>query len=252
MLLAERACPLRHARKRSLPQRIDLNGLADARRDHVLTDLRIHPGELYAGLAGAQQAIGWIFPDPKAGSATVPVDNIAQCRKEIGQELLIAARLEIGADGLEVPQRRIDRVVLGRFALVGKAVWQHALTCVGAECTQDGRNIARAIWGDCKTGKHNHRVTPPIAEPRVACDDCGAGGFPIGGSARDDELVGGQGKLSDPSRSRRHHIRQPRLTALQFPGERCFSRRWRLAFGGCDPRDRFARREPCMKVSRPE
>ena len=45
------------AHERVVPERIDLDRLADARRDHPVADLGIHPGQLHAGLAGAQQPV---------------------------------------------------------------------------------------------------------------------------------------------------------------------------------------------------
>src|SRR5688572_511912 len=53
--------------KRIQPERLDLDRLADAGRDDVITDACIHPGELKSCAAGRQQAIG-IEPDAEAGS----------------------------------------------------------------------------------------------------------------------------------------------------------------------------------------
>src|SRR6185503_12873117 len=43
--------------QRVQPQRLDLDRLPDARRHHPIADLRIHPGELYARLAGGEQSV---------------------------------------------------------------------------------------------------------------------------------------------------------------------------------------------------
>ncbi len=41
-----------------VPERLDFHGLADAWSDYPVPDLGVHPGQLHAGLACMEQAIG--------------------------------------------------------------------------------------------------------------------------------------------------------------------------------------------------
>ncbi len=50
------------------PQRVDFHRLADARSEHLIAVLGVHPGELRAGLAGVQQAVGRIDVNAVAGA----------------------------------------------------------------------------------------------------------------------------------------------------------------------------------------
>ncbi len=63
--------------------------------------------------------------DLVARAAHVPVDDVLQHREQVAQQGLVAGRLVLGADGLEVPEGGIDGVVLRRLPLVGKAVREH-------------------------------------------------------------------------------------------------------------------------------
>jgi hypothetical protein len=54
--------------ERVQPQRLHLHRLADARRDHVVAELGVHPRELDAGLARVEQPVG-CAADPVARAA---------------------------------------------------------------------------------------------------------------------------------------------------------------------------------------
>jgi hypothetical protein len=61
------------------PQRLHLDRLADARRDHLVADLSVHPGELHAWHAGGEQPV-LIHADAKARAGAVAGDDLADCR----------------------------------------------------------------------------------------------------------------------------------------------------------------------------
>ena len=85
-----------------------------------------------AGCAAAtRQGVGWdvgpVDVDLVGRAAHVPVDDVLQDREEVAQEGPVAGSLGVGADGLEVSQRRVDGVVHGSLAFVREAVGEHAL-----------------------------------------------------------------------------------------------------------------------------
>jgi hypothetical protein len=51
-------------RKGVVPERIDFDGFANARRHHPIAHLRIHPGQLHAGNSGLEQTIRRSTPIP--------------------------------------------------------------------------------------------------------------------------------------------------------------------------------------------
>jgi hypothetical protein len=57
----------------------------------------------------------------------MPVDHGFQRLQPVGDESPIAAGAEIGGEGLEEPQRGVDRVVLWTLAAVGKAIGKQTL-----------------------------------------------------------------------------------------------------------------------------
>src|SRR5262249_47034905 len=85
-----------------------------------------HPGQLNARFAGTEQAAG-IEPDAVASAFDVPGDDVGEHGIEfVANEVKIAGVRQIGAHGFEEPEGGIHGVVLGNFAVVGKAVGQHA------------------------------------------------------------------------------------------------------------------------------
>jgi hypothetical protein len=81
-----RACEpprrLRGEAQAAQPKRVDLDRLADPRGHHPVPDLGIHPGQLHPGLAGGEEPIRGIDPDP-----------ISACRHHVID------------DGLRAPER---------------------------------------------------------------------------------------------------------------------------------------------------
>src|SRR5215218_964777 len=64
--------------KRVVPERVDFNGLASARCDDPVADLRIHPRELVALCALTQQPIARVHADAEPRAAHVMVDDVAE------------------------------------------------------------------------------------------------------------------------------------------------------------------------------
>jgi hypothetical protein len=77
---------------------------------------------LHPRLAGAEQPVGEVDVDRVASAAHVPVDDVLRHWEEVAQQGLVAGCLVVGADGLEIPQRGVDGVVLACLTFVGEAV----------------------------------------------------------------------------------------------------------------------------------
>ena len=120
------------------PQRVHLDGLADAWRDHVVADLRVHPRELHARLAGTQETVGGIHRDAVPRSVAMPRHDRFERRVQLFQQPVVSGRGVMGADRLHVPQGRIDRVVLRRVAAVGEPVRQETAVDDPCERAQHG------------------------------------------------------------------------------------------------------------------
>ena len=161
------------------PEGVDLDGFAVARRDGPIADTGVHPGELRAGVAGGEQAVGWVHADLMVRAAHVPIEDVAQG----GSELVVIGQL---TNGFEEPERGVDGVVLGLLAAIGKAIGDQALIEVSEESADDAAGFVEAAASDEEPGEGDHGVAAPIGEPGVASND---GGFAIG--AMDDEVVGG-------------------------------------------------------------
>src|SRR5207244_1469497 len=87
---------VRHYPQCVIPERLDLNGLARSRRDHLFADLSVHPGQLDTWLAGIKQSIR-VDMNVVSSFAEVPRDDLAQFRIELfANEGVIAGRRRIG------------------------------------------------------------------------------------------------------------------------------------------------------------
>ena len=187
-----------HDAQRMLPQRIDLDRLADARRDDLGADLGVHPGQLHPIDAGLQQPVLWINLDVVARAAFVPRDDVLERRPQCGREIQVAARYEVFLHGIEQPQRRIDGVVFGRGAIIGKAIGQHALADMAGEGAQNARNHIEARSAMHESGQRDHGVAAPVGEPWITGDD----GRAEVDAAPHQKLIRRAGQLSDPVRCR--------------------------------------------------
>jgi hypothetical protein len=159
--------------------------------------LGIHPGQLHARLAAAQQPVRRIDRYAIAGAALVMLDDFGELRKGIAQSGMVAGRGDIGAPCLDVPKRGVDRVVIGRAAGTGKDIRQHACVDEPGKRHQDAARRVEASGREAQTGQRDHRVAAPIAEPGIAGDHR----LPVRGVGqrpREDEQIGGEHQPQHP------------------------------------------------------
>ena len=137
-----------------------------------------------------------IFRDPVARAGAIATDDLLEGREDDGQRGVVLGCGVVGTDGLDVPERGVDSVVLGRLAAVGKPVRQHPAVHEPAERREDPARDLGASGRQRQAGQRDHRVAAPVAEPVVAGDDGHAGEIVRAGPAH-HELVGGEHELAD-------------------------------------------------------
>src|SRR5207249_10761925 len=91
-----------------------------------LAHLRVHPGQLDARLPRREQPVGGILLDPVARALAMPADDLLEHGEERLERPVVVRRGEVGADRLDVPERRVHGVVLGRLARVRGPIREHA------------------------------------------------------------------------------------------------------------------------------
>src|SRR6185312_11959922 len=185
--MVELAGKLGHDAESVVPESLNLYRLATPRSDHPVADFRVHPCELYALFTGCKQAAGINF-DPITCAANMPGNDVGKNREQLfTNETQITRVCEILARSFKKPERGIHRVVLGSFAGIGKAVWQHPLICTLCECTQDAAGDVIFSSGKSQAGEGDHCVASPVAKPVIAGNDR------LVRLARNDVLIGGSG-----------------------------------------------------------
>ena len=93
------------------------------------------------------------------------VHNGGERGEQFAEQGHIAGGIEILANGLDIPERGVNRVVLGRLASGGKIVRKHSFTDEACTCPQDIASKPGASGGEAKPRKRDHGVASPIAEP---------------------------------------------------------------------------------------
>ncbi len=162
--------------ERVQPQGLHLDGLADPGRDDPVSHLRVHPGQLDAGLPRGEQAVG-VGLDPISRPARVArqdrLDRALEARHGRPRRRPAGRGhgLEVIVDRDDVPERRVDRVVLGLGALVGKKIWQHALGDGAGPFREDPLGLGQAAGRETQAAERDERVAAPVGEPRVPRDD---------------------------------------------------------------------------------
>src|SRR5664280_781969 len=116
-----------HALQGFDPEGVDFHRLAHARREHLVAETAIHPGNLSGRSIGrrqpsAQQAGIGVHADSEAGATPMPLDHILEAGIEVGEQGLAAPHFQGGAQSQEEPKRRVRGIVLERVALVREAV----------------------------------------------------------------------------------------------------------------------------------
>lgn len=192
-----------------VPEGVDLDRFADAGGDDPIADLGIHPGELNAGLARAEETIGGIDADAVARAGKVVFDDLVQRREQVLDQSVVAGGGVAGADGEDVPEGGVGGVVAGDDAgAVREVVGEQPVGEEVGKRAEDVGGLLGATGGEGETGEGDHRVAAPVVEPVVAGDDGFAGGadgpYPLprpqrwgrgGWAARNQELVGGEDEL---------------------------------------------------------
>src|SRR5262249_14672339 len=108
--------------QRVVPKCIDLNRFAAPRRHHPIAHLRVHPRELIARRALPQEAVPRIDADAEMRAASVMVHDIEEFGQQQTKRLSIIGGSQIALDGMEVPERRVRRVIKPLTLAVGKKI----------------------------------------------------------------------------------------------------------------------------------
>jgi hypothetical protein len=179
---------------RVIPQRPDLDRLADPRRDHPSADLGIHPRQSRTGLAGEDHAVHRVEADMKTRPAFVRVDDREQQRKQIAGQTRIADRIVVRADRFDKPERRVHDVVFRRAKIIGSIPPSTKRANVRRIFSATAGPVVNAIPGSAIIVSR-----PPKRQTMIAGDDRRRIGI-----ARDrpgnDELIGSQHELRNPMR----------------------------------------------------
>src|SRR5438128_2676574 len=167
--------PLRRPRASSMegidPEGLNLDRLADARRDHPVTDLRVHPGQLDPWFAGSQQSVD-VGGDAEARSARIGMQNGLEGGKQTilyqrsGSITGAARRIKKILRCDNEPKRSIYRVELGRIAGVDKSVRKHAFADRVRPSAQDRLGLGKKPTRRHQPAHGDERVATPVGEPR--------------------------------------------------------------------------------------
>ncbi len=195
--LLQQARECRKSVERVDPEGIDFDGFADARSDDPIAELGVHPSELDASGAGEKQRVGGIDFDVVASAANMGVHDSGEDRKQFAKEIEVVSRGEIKTDGLEIPKRGVDGVVLRRAASIRKIIGKHASVDKSRKRLQSFARDFRATERQSEAGESDHGVASPIAKPVVAGDDATAIGI-AGHGASHEKLIGGEHELPEP------------------------------------------------------
>jgi hypothetical protein len=129
----------------------------------------------------------------------VEPDDLLQRRVELLKKPVVARGRVIRANRLEIPERCVDGVVLGRLTGPRESVRKHPAVDEASERLEDAARDLRTTGRQREARQRDHRVAPPVAEPVISRDHCHPVG--IGGERPpDDELVGGEHEVPDPPR----------------------------------------------------
>ncbi len=231
----------KHDVQRVEPERVDLDRLADARREYLIAILGIHPRQLRPRFAGVQESVLLIDMSAVARAIGMRVNDGHQRGKQLGEQLRIGLGLQVVLQRMKHPQRRIRRVVFRSLAAVRKPVRQHAAIDEGGIGLQDvGGNVV-ATQGGREPGQRNHGVAAPVRKPGIAGDDAGRRG--AGGAPAHDELIGCAGQGANPIRRALWQACGQDLAVVVNRLHDLASRDRRRRFGGGDEEERNSRLE---------
>ena len=184
------------------PERVNLDGLADARGHGPAVRARIHPRELRAGLATIEQAVRGIRVNGIARTLRVIGNDFLHASKKLTSEIEITRLPDELAQRVDVPERGVNRVEFRRLAAIRKEIRQHAVTNLAREATQNAPRNFGPSGDERQTGQRDHGVTAPNTEPRVAGNDLGGRLWAFCRSGY-EERIGGENQLGNPIGDRR-------------------------------------------------
>ena len=156
-----------HEAQRVVPERLNLHRLTAPRRDDPSIHLRIHPGELIALCRCGDQTI-LVHVDAEVRSAHMMLDDRFENRKQVFENRGIAADRHVARDRMEVPQRRIDRVIERLPFSLGKEVRKQAILHIVRERAQDRSRLAESACRKREPFETDHGVAAPVREPVIA------------------------------------------------------------------------------------
>ena len=165
-----RALEPRGNAERPHPQRIHLDRLTCTRGDGNAVDPGVHPGQRPAFGTLPEQAVGGVDADPEPRSLEVVVDDLADDRRELAAEIVVAGRGDVAVERVHEPERPVDRVVLQRAGVGG--VRQHPLghgrgrgsqhlAALGRTVGASGRAPRRRSSGRATTRRTTDSRRPP-------------------------------------------------------------------------------------------
>jgi hypothetical protein len=98
-------------------------------------------------------------------------DVEADFLEEFFPAIIIAAGSQIFVGGVDVPERRIDRIVVGFAAVIVEAVGDQAFGLCRAKELQDTQGLFISAGGQEQAWKGDEGISTPVAEPREAGED---------------------------------------------------------------------------------
>ena len=125
--LSETLGQIRGDAQRVVPERVQLDGPAGARRDQPVGDLGVHPGRADARLTRRQQSIGVaLHAEIRPGSIS-PEDVQHRIKEMLRHERFIIRVFKIRMHRVDEPQRCIRRGVRRRSTVLGEFGWRQAM-----------------------------------------------------------------------------------------------------------------------------
>src|SRR5262249_5137157 len=256
------AHPFGEQPQRVVPERVDLDGLASARRDYPIADLRVHPGELVARGALAEQPVALVDAYAEARAMNVTAHDGAQDRENQSQGLAVASRLEVAVERVKEPERRVGRMIAPLPFAFGEQVRDQSVAHVMREGPKDPTGLGQPPRGERQPFEADHGIAPPVGEPVVAGDHRAN---LVTGGARPRGLFDAPGGDEDELARRPRHFpgaaslrrgrgrRQPPPAALYLRRQRRARRERvyrRLRFGRSDQRDVTGVQQGAAEIAR--
>src|SRR4051812_40172875 len=99
------------------------------------------------------------------------LDDIPQFRQEKTKRFTISGSVEETSNRLEVPERRVRRVVEALAFMFRKEVGKQTVLYIVTERTQDVSGLDFTSRGESQAFKTDHGVAAPVCKPMVAGED---------------------------------------------------------------------------------